>query len=174
MASLLSTMRSLGQMYWQAVLSSALQPSHFSGFTKLGICTSLACLLRTLAPAERTPRRCAAQHGRPRLERRQGDTARLRPSETGVRGQLPLVEATVSSLTLLRQLTRHQGSYDSAVRQANSTPPPVCAAAREGSAKPLKRAWKAGKLRRRRGARAPVPSWGAAAGRPAKQRQAAG
>src|SRR5664280_1077950 len=38
MVSLLRTMRSFGQMNWQAVLSSALHPSHFSGFTKLGIC----------------------------------------------------------------------------------------------------------------------------------------
>src|SRR3990170_7662593 len=37
MVSLFSTIRSFGQMYWQAVLSSALHPSHFSGFTKLGI-----------------------------------------------------------------------------------------------------------------------------------------
>ena len=31
------TIKSLGQMYWQAVLSRALQPSHFSTITKLGI-----------------------------------------------------------------------------------------------------------------------------------------
>ncbi len=29
-------------MYWQAVLSSALHPSHFSGFTKLGIYSFLS------------------------------------------------------------------------------------------------------------------------------------
>src|SRR5271157_6095154 len=37
MISEFKTMRSFGQMYWQAVLSRALHPSHLFAITKLGI-----------------------------------------------------------------------------------------------------------------------------------------